>query len=204
MFLGLPRTTRPDPVLMEQGRCAGLGTDEMFPDDDPPSWRAVSTGGKWAAQELVDGEWVVRMARVDARWVTPLVEAGKEAVYRQACDRVAATVCTGCPVLARCTEEGADEPFGVWGGLAPHERGFDRTGRRPHHRSRNGQWWDVPHYWDRLVPVIRAELERGEAVATVADRYEVNRARVASVTSSPVPNDQMTLDTDYAWTRNAC
>jgi WhiB family redox-sensing transcriptional regulator len=35
----------------------------------------------------------------------------------------AAAVCAGCPVRARCLEENLDVPFGIWGGLDPHDRG---------------------------------------------------------------------------------
>jgi hypothetical protein len=39
-------------------------------------------------------------------------------------------LCACCPVLAACRELGAHEPFGIWGGLTPAERGFTKSGQR--------------------------------------------------------------------------
>lgn len=32
-------------------------------------------------------------------------------------------VCDGCPVATQCAADGAQEPYGVWGGRSPKERG---------------------------------------------------------------------------------
>jgi len=39
-------------------------------------------------------------------------------------------LCAGCPIAVGCRELGADEPFGIWGGLLPAERGFTKSGQR--------------------------------------------------------------------------
>lgn len=38
--------------------------------------------------------------------------------------RPALAICAGCPVMDDCREASAREPFGVWGGTVPEERGF--------------------------------------------------------------------------------
>lgn len=38
----------------------------------------------------------------------------------------ARAVCGGCPVAPQCQHYGADEKFGVWGGVAAVERGYGR------------------------------------------------------------------------------
>ena len=43
----------------------------------------------------------------------------------------ALAVCAGCPVIVPCRRAGADEPWGVWGGTTPEERGF-MNGQRCH------------------------------------------------------------------------
>lgn len=35
----------------------------------------------------------------------------------------AASVCAECPIRLRCLEDNLDVPYGVWGGLDPHDRG---------------------------------------------------------------------------------
>ncbi|MGF7234149.1 MAG: WhiB family transcriptional regulator [Frankia sp.] len=40
-------------------------------------------------------------------------------------EQAAKQVCAGCPVRVRCLEHAVEtsEPFGIWGGLTPGERG---------------------------------------------------------------------------------
>ena len=38
--------------------------------------------------------------------------------------RQALRVCLGCAVRAECAAAGQHEPYGVWGGLSAHERGY--------------------------------------------------------------------------------
>lgn len=38
----------------------------------------------------------------------------------------ARALCRSCPVTPQCAHYGADEPAGVWGGVAPAERGKGR------------------------------------------------------------------------------
>ncbi|MBX9398988.1 WhiB family transcriptional regulator [Streptomyces sp. TRM72054] len=47
-------------------------------------------------------------------------------------------ICATCPVTAECLKhaESMPEPFGVWGGTTPQERGWDTYGRR--NRSTRG------------------------------------------------------------------
>jgi hypothetical protein len=44
--------------------------------------------------------------------------------------RIAKAICTGCPVWRECLEAGLEERFGIWGGLAPWERGTATRARR--------------------------------------------------------------------------
>ena len=44
--------------------------------------------------------------------------------YWRAVD-AAKTICRSCPVIEACREHGRNEMFGIWGGLAPEERGFN-------------------------------------------------------------------------------
>lgn len=39
-------------------------------------------------------------------------------------------VCAGCPVRRQCRTEGVGEPYGVWGGLTPEDRGVVMPRRR--------------------------------------------------------------------------
>ena len=49
---------------------------------------------------------------------------GERGPRRSNRERAAKAICAGCPVLATCREAAlaAREPYGVWGGLAEHER----------------------------------------------------------------------------------
>jgi len=42
-------------------------------------------------------------------------------------EALAAELCAGCPVIEDCLIRGMREPYGIWGGTAPHQR---RRGRR--------------------------------------------------------------------------
>ncbi len=44
---------------------------------------------------------------------------------RERRERIALELCADCPVRAECREAGRDEPFGIWGGTTPEERGFN-------------------------------------------------------------------------------
>lgn len=39
-------------------------------------------------------------------------------------EAVAKRICIGCPALNLCREAGQSEPYGVWGGTGPAERGY--------------------------------------------------------------------------------
>lgn len=41
-------------------------------------------------------------------------------------------ICAGCPVRIECREhaDSAPEPYGIWGGATPRERGWNTCGRR--------------------------------------------------------------------------
>ncbi|MDG4859527.1 WhiB family transcriptional regulator [Streptomyces sp. T-3] len=47
-------------------------------------------------------------------------------------------ICASCPVIAECLDraETMPEPFGIWGGTTPRERGWNAWGKRvPSHRA---------------------------------------------------------------------
>jgi len=50
---------------------------------------------------------------------------GERGPARRNRDRAAKAVCLDCPVLQNCREHAlrVGEPYGVWGGMAEHERG---------------------------------------------------------------------------------
>ena len=56
-------------------------------------------------------------------------ERGEARAQREA---AAKAICGSCPVRLECLEHALDvrEPYGVWGGLAEHERAELLTGRR--------------------------------------------------------------------------
>jgi len=41
----------------------------------------------------------------------------------------AVDLCAGCPVRLPCAALGLEEPWGVWGGVTPEQRGFPRPSR---------------------------------------------------------------------------
>ena len=43
----------------------------------------------------------------------------------------ALAICATCPVVEPCREDGKNEPWGIWGGTVPEERGF-LNGQRSH------------------------------------------------------------------------
>lgn len=47
-------------------------------------------------------------------------------------ERAAKAICAGCPVLDQCADFALStrEPYGVWGGLTPEERGLLLSGPR--------------------------------------------------------------------------
>lgn len=54
-------------------------------------------------------------------------------VFFEQSHKAALALCAVCPVRAVCGDVGAKEPFGVWGGTTPEQRGFVngiRTARR--------------------------------------------------------------------------
>jgi WhiB family redox-sensing transcriptional regulator len=69
-------------------------------------------------------DWQLRAAcrGVDStRFFNPEGERGPA---RQRRDASAKAVCAGCPVLMQCRGHALSvrEPYGIWGGLSPHER----------------------------------------------------------------------------------
>lgn len=51
-------------------------------------------------------------------------------------EAVAKAVCADCPVRLDCWEAGQREPFGIWAGTTPEERGFEQTTGYPIRPSR--------------------------------------------------------------------
>ncbi len=44
--------------------------------------------------------------------------------------RPALKICAECPIRALCAKVGKEQPFGVWGGTTPRDRGFTQNGKR--------------------------------------------------------------------------
>ena len=40
------------------------------------------------------------------------------------------TLCSSCPAKDRCYDLGKGEPYGIWGGTTPQDRGFTLDGRK--------------------------------------------------------------------------
>ena len=79
----------------------------------------------------------------------PDLEVGQRPDYR-----AGQAVCAECPIRSDCAEYGADEEYGLWGGLTPDDRGFNRS------RANN------------LRPTVRWHLAQGTTLAELrADQY---------------------------------
>lgn len=51
-------------------------------------------------------------------------------VWRKRSKVLINTLCSSCPAKARCYEMGKDEPWGIWGGTTPDDRGYNYDGRK--------------------------------------------------------------------------
>lgn len=67
------------------------------PDADPDAWYPISD-------------------KADATQADPSPEQAERL------EALAAALCAGCPLRKECLAAGLDEPYGIWGGEAPHQR----------------------------------------------------------------------------------
>lgn len=67
------------------------------PSADPDAWYPISD-------------------KADATQADPSPERAREL------EALAAELCAGCPLVDECLDRGLAEPYGIWGGTAPHTR----------------------------------------------------------------------------------
>ena len=51
-------------------------------------------------------------------------------VWKQRSKVLIDTLCSSCPAKDRCYDLGKGEPYGIWGGTTPQDRGFTLDGRK--------------------------------------------------------------------------
>lgn len=76
------------------------------------------TTKRWAGDALCAGYH-------SEMWYPPLFKEERTAPEAQYYD-LGKLICEHCPIQQECAERGADEEYGMWGGLTPKERRLNR------------------------------------------------------------------------------
>lgn len=92
--------------------------------------------------------------------------------------REALTTCAKCPVKEECRRAGWDEPYGIFGGLLPHERRALGGGPRPHRAKQKNCSSKAPR---RCVNGPRADLGMCDHCIGVEQRERELRVKEARI-----------------------